>query len=192
MYENFLSAYPADSDEAPRPFSAPKLAELDGFNELVSLGAGKSFGGGILRIHSESEMERAAGLIADGFPDYDGRVAPIAKDWLGRQYAIPLTESGFTPNLVLLIEPGSGEVFEVDCGLEELFDAEMLADPETFLASDLYAEWREVNSESVASGQCVGFKVPLFLGGDGSVDNLELSDESVYWSLMGQLRTRTA
>lgn len=34
--------------------------------------------------------------------------------------------------------------------------------------------------------QCAGYRVPLFLGGDDAVANLEQSDIGVYWSLMGQ------
>jgi hypothetical protein len=40
-------------------------------------------------------------------------------------------------------------------------------------------------------GHCVGFRSPLFLGGQDSVDNLELTDLDVYWSLSGQLRLAT-
>ena len=39
--------------------------------------------------------------------------------------------------------------------------------------------------------ECVGYRVPLFLGGTDDVSNLERSDLAVYWSLCGQLRTRT-
>jgi hypothetical protein len=34
----------------------------------------------------------------------------------------------------------------------------------------------------------VGYGVPLFLGGQDVVDNLELTDLDVYWSVCGQLR----
>lgn len=187
MYEDFLSAFPSDGGTA-EPFNDPRLAQLDGFNELVGLGAGLSFGKGIVRIHSEREALRASGLIRESFPAYGDRVVPIAKDWLGRQFAVPLADGAARPGLLLLIEPGSGEVFEIDCRVVDLFNVEMVADPETFLASDLFEEWREENPVMLPSDQCVGFKVPLFLGGEGSVDNLEVCDESVYWSLFGQMR----
>jgi Domain of unknown function (DUF1851) len=39
--------------------------------------------------------------------------------------------------------------------------------------------------------QCVGYQVPLFLGGKDSLENLEITDLDVYWSLSGQLRQGT-
>jgi hypothetical protein len=40
----------------------------------------------------------------------------------------------------------------------------------------------------LSSSQCAGYKVPLFLGGKDSLENLEVIDLEVYWSLSGQLR----
>ncbi|MEU9241694.1 T6SS immunity protein Tdi1 domain-containing protein [Streptomyces sp. NPDC048385] len=187
MYENFLTAYPADKDGKAEPFSNSPLMGVDGFRELARLGAGKGFGGGIIRIHSKQESDRAACLIADAFPEYRG-VVPVAKDWLGRQYAVPVEGCLPRAGMILLIEPGSGEAFEIDCGLIELFDQEMVNDPLTFLAADLFSEWKQAHPEPIHAGKCAGFKVPLFLGGEGSVENLEVTDESVYWNLFGQLR----
>jgi hypothetical protein len=184
MYEHFLKSFPPDDDEQPSYFRPGALSEVPGLCELLAIGAGKSFGNGILRIHSKAEMDRATRLISEAFPEWVGSV-PVAKDWLGRQYVVPARRF----STLMLIEPGSGEVFEVDCGIEELFDAEMPADPVTYLASDLFHEWASVNAAVIQIGKCVGFKVPLFLGGAGSVDNLEISDEGIYWSLIGQLRS---
>jgi Domain of unknown function (DUF1851) len=187
MYENFLAAYPADDGDGEH-FSSSPLEELGGFRELMAIGAGRSFGGGLLRVHDQGGSGRAAQLIEEAFPEYRGAVVPIAKDWLGRQYAVPLVGAVPRAGMVLLVEPGSGEAFEVDCNLVELFDQEMVDDPVTFLATDLYAEWKPANPGSIPPGKCVGFKVPLFLGGEGNADNLEVVDEPVYWSLFGQLR----
>jgi hypothetical protein len=38
----------------------------------------------------------------------------------------------------------------------------------------------------------VGYELPLFLGGEASLDNMEVSDREVYWVVMGQLKLRTA
>ena len=37
--------------------------------------------------------------------------------------------------------------------------------------------------------RCVGYKVPLFLGGADDIGDLELADLDVYWTITGQLRT---
>ncbi|GLW13245.1 hypothetical protein Misp01_83730 [Microtetraspora sp. NBRC 13810] len=185
VYESFVAAFPVDTVGPAMPYGNKGMVGIPGFEELIDMGAGKSFGGGLVRIHSSAEAFRATAFIADAFPEYAGRVLPVAKDWLGRQYAVmhPVEQ------VLLLIEPGSGDAFEVDCGLEDLFDREMVTDPNTYLARDLFLDWKALNPGILSSGQCVGFKVPLFLGGDDSLENLEISDEEVYWSIMGQLRS---
>ncbi|WP_277621809.1 T6SS immunity protein Tdi1 domain-containing protein, partial [Caballeronia zhejiangensis] len=35
--------------------------------------------------------------------------------------------------------------------------------------------------------ECVGYRIPLFLGGKDVMDNLETSNLDVYWTLMAQL-----
>ncbi|MFC0545408.1 T6SS immunity protein Tdi1 domain-containing protein [Kutzneria chonburiensis] len=191
MYREFVSHYPPDSTGMTVSSSDPRLAALEGFAELAAIGAGASFGNGIVRVHSEGEMRRAQSLIKEAFPEYTNRILPVAKDWLGRQYAGLLDEEAGMVSQLLLIEPGSGDAFEIDCGIATLFDVEFVADPVTYLATDLFAEWTIDHPETPKSGDCVGFKVPLFLGGAGAVDNLEVTDEEVYWSIFGQLKAKT-
>lgn len=150
----------------------------------MRIGSGTTFGGGVLRVHSPEESLRARSLVAGMFREY-AEVVPVAKDWLGRQFALDF--AGVGARRLLLFEPGSAEVFDVGCGIERLFDVEMVDDPATFLAADLFAEWRRAGGAMPLSSQCVGFKVPLFFGGEGAVENLEVSDEEVYWNVMGQL-----
>ncbi|WP_157856345.1 DUF1851 domain-containing protein [Actinacidiphila yeochonensis] len=190
MYENFLAAYPEDAGDEARHATGYLLMEMTGGQELMALGAGKSFGGGIVRIHDVDQSRRAAILIGEAFPEYRDRIVPFAKDWLGRQFAVPARNGTPIAGQILFIEPGSGDAFVIDATLVDLLDREMVEDPDTFLAADLFSEWRLGNSEQIAAEKCVGFKVPLFLGGQGAVDNLEVSDEEVYWSLFGQLRSQ--
>jgi hypothetical protein len=58
------------------------------------------------------------------------------------------------------------------------------------LATEFFEAWSAANAVSMPLGpdQCVGYKVPLFLGGQDVVENLELTDLDVYWSISGQLR----
>lgn len=81
----------------------------------------------------------------------------------------------------------SGGVYELDGTIPELLDQQMVDDPDTCLAQDLFSAWRAVHSKRASHGTCVGFKTPLFLGGDGTVENLEIVDEAVYWQIHGQL-----
>jgi hypothetical protein len=40
--------------------------------------------------------------------------------------------------------------------------------------------------------ECVGYKVPSFFGGKDVLENMELSDLDVYWTLMQQLIRQTS
>ncbi len=39
----------------------------------------------------------------------------------------------------------------------------------------------------VSFDQCAGYRIPLFLGGKDEVENLEVIDLDVYWTIHGQL-----
>jgi len=188
VYENFLREFPPDGASSVVSARDERLASVNGYAELLEVGSGMAFGGGILYVHAPDEAEGVSRMILEAFPEFRGRIVPVAQDWLGRQYAVDLVRSSGEQTCCLLFEPGSGEAFEIDCGLPELFDVEFLEDPDTFLGADLYREWAEEHAVPTPPRRCVGFKTPLFLGGHGEVTNLEDSDREVYWSLSGQLR----
>ena len=93
---------------------------------------------------------------------------------------------------MLLVEPGTGEVLEIPLSLgpfhEQLDDLR-----EAALAAGFFEQWSVANPISVPLREtdCVGYQVPLFLGGKDIVANLEVIDIEVYWTLCGQLRQGT-
>jgi hypothetical protein len=40
---------------------------------------------------------------------------------------------------------------------------------------------------SINYKECIGYKVPLFLGGKDTTDNFEIADLEVYWEITCQL-----
>lgn len=48
---------------------------------------------------------------------------------------------------------------------------------------------RRAHPAPVNFDECVGYKIPLFLGGDDHIGNLQSTDLDVYWTLTGRLRT---
>jgi hypothetical protein len=49
-------------------------------------------------------------------------------------------------------------------------------------------QWLAAHPAAIQFDECVGSKVPLFLGGVDGVENLDVTDLDVYWTLTGQLR----
>ena len=188
MFEQFLAKYPPDTGSIPDPYAHDVVSSVRGFVEMVAMGAGKSFGRGIFRIHNEREMVRALGLVGSMFPDF-GRVSlPIAKDWLGRQFAVRILSTRGQVGHLVLLDPGSAGAYELDSTIEELLDVELISNPVAYLESELFSEWKASNPGIVDGAQCVSLRVPTFLGGATAMDNLEVSDEEVYWAIFGQLR----
>ena len=106
---------------------------------------------------------------------------------------------------MLSLEPEIGEAFEIPATFADFHEVELAEHPDEAIASEVYAEWRAA-AAAPGSGacrgrgpvplppdKCVGLKVPLFLGGTASsVDNMEITDMEVYWSLCAQLLMGTA
>ena len=46
------------------------------------------------------------------------------------------------------------------------------------------------NSDEIGLEDCVGYKIPLFLGGNDEISNLEITDMEIYWGICGQLITK--
>jgi hypothetical protein len=91
---------------------------------------------------------------------------------------------------VLLLEPGTGQALEIRLPFPAFHDDELIEYADAALASGFFQAWSAADRQAMPlrRDQCVGYRVPLFLGGQDVVENLELSDVEVYWSICGQLR----
>lgn len=92
-----------------------------------------------------------------------------------------------------MFEPGTGEVLEIPATFASLHDDELIDFGDSALATEFFAAWsaRHPRSLPLRHGECVGYRVPLFLGGADTVENLEVIDMDVYWTVCGQLRRGT-
>lgn len=187
MFDRFLGRYPLPSGTPGEIWDDATLVGVRGYMELARASVGLPLCGGLMRILTAREGHAAKEFVSAGFPEFSSRATPFGVDWLGSILAIDRAR----PSGLVVIEPGSAEAFEIDESFVEFFDVDLVDDPDTYLAADLYREWQKRGGRAPGVGECVGFKVPLFLGGSGSPDNLELVDLEVYWSLVGQLRIQT-
>lgn len=91
---------------------------------------------------------------------------------------------------VLLLEPGTGEILEIPTAIARFHEEELVLRSNAALASNFFAEWRGAGQPGPAFHESVGYRVPLFLGGVDSVENLEITDSEVYWEITSQLLER--
>jgi hypothetical protein len=152
---------------------------------------GRSFAGGLYRVHREAAAARWASEVAAAFPDFAHRITCFGYDWLGRQFALDGAQADASGQpLVLLFEPGTGEALSLPVNLAQFHETELIQEADAALAEPFYREWRTWSGDDLPLGldECVGYRMPLFLSGKDEVDNLERTNADVYWSLTGQMR----
>jgi hypothetical protein len=191
MLERFAGAYVHEKPEPAKPWEDATLVAVPGYRALAAAYAGVAVGRGIFRIHSAADGPGFRAAVDEAFPEYRGRVVPFARDWLGRAFAVDLGRVVDGEPHLLLMEPGSGDAYDVDAPISTFFDNELVDEPDTYLESEFFEDWRASGGGMPGPTECVGFRLPLFLGGKGSVDNLEVTDVDVYWGVCGQLRAQT-
>jgi len=105
-----------------------------------------------------------------GFSIYPGRISGIlfsggsVRDRLDRPFGCygSVSVTGASVD-----KPGLPGVFEIDESFIDFFKIDLVDDPYTFLATDLFRDWQVAGGGIPGAGECVGFKVPLFLGEQG-------------------------
>ncbi len=194
MFERFAANFnllPPGQEAGPL-WSDPGLSSASGYLALASRFAGCTFENGLYRFHDDRTGPRGLALIDEAFPNFTSRARPFGYDWLGRQFSLDARRVEDGEALVLIMEPGTGEALEVPLSFAA-FHEELDNLREPALAAEFFYEWVKANPDQVPvkPSECVGYRVPLFLGGTDTVDNLEVIDFEVYWSLCGQLRQGT-
>ena len=174
MFAGFLECF----GEKPIEISDEK----DPYNAFIDHFEGRSFGGGVFKVVERADIpkwkEDILGLCLrrseDGFRLF-------GYNWLGQFFAIDDQEG---KGHVIIIDTDTTAY--TDMGFLEYLNDELPENPERSLHVTQYGEW-VASHGPVDPGECVGYKVPLFLGGDDSPDNMEVIDMDVYWTMTGQL-----
>ncbi|TDW69691.1 DUF1851 domain-containing protein [Kribbella pratensis] len=151
---------------------------------------GCSFEHGLYRVHTDASAEAAAQFTDAAFPEFRGRFDYLGFDWLGRQFAADNKRGAGADPEVMMLEPETGEALEIPVPVSAFHDDELVEYTDEALASSFNAEWMAGHESALRLDQCAGYRVPLFLGGDDVVANLEVSDLSVCWGPMGKLRLK--
>lgn len=120
------------------------------------------------------------------WPKYAGAAASFAFDWRGRIFAVRL-KARDALGQVVLFEPGSGDTYDIPVNLEKFHNGELVDYPDEALSAGLFQEWLDARGYSPTYTQCIGYKVPLFWGGEEALSNLEESDLDVYLEISAQL-----
>lgn len=176
-----------NAEQAPPPgldFGVKNLGQI-----LNALGS-KTFNHGLYRVLRTDQITAARQAMEGVFPDYRGRIVPFAFDWLGRHFASDRARVETGQPQVLMLEVGAGEAMEIPASVLDFHNIELVDYTDDALAAPFWRQWRSGNPTDLAFTHCVGYKVPLFLGGPDVLANLEVIDLSVYFEICGQLRNK--
>lgn len=162
-----------------------------GYREFMDQYAGVTFNRGLYRVHALDHRAKWDELIAEAFPDHAGTFSTFAYDWMGRQFALDRRRTEDAEPLVLLFDPGFGEALEIPATFLAFHEQELVEHADAALADTVFEEWLRTGHPAPDPTQCVGYKVWPFLGGKDQLENNEISDMEVYWSLSAQIIAQT-
>ena len=115
----------------------------------------------------------------------------FAYDWNGSLFGLDSARKENGGLLVSILEPDSGELLQTPHSFEEFLAHSATDEADAALSLSFYREWLDRGGETPKPGMCAGCKVPLFLNGSDTVDNLSLQNLAVYVSLCGQMYTES-
>lgn len=189
MSPEFFKSYSITADAQNPPGEFPADIQDVGFKRVISALGGKTFENGLYRVLQIAQLDAARLVMERIFPEYAGQIRPFAYDWLGRHFAIDLKSSPEDPE-ILMLEVGAGEAMIVPGTIESFHDDVLLENRSAALASEFWEGWQELHPEPLAFSDCVGYKIPLFLGGEDDYPNLEVIDLDVYLEICAQMREK--
>lgn len=146
---------------------------------------GRQFGNGLFRVFRQEKLQIWNDNVIMAYPQFSDQFELFAYDWLGRCFGIDLRVE--TRGNILMFEIGTNDVLEIPCQFLDFLNEEIPMHSEACLASEFYLDWLSHSGKPVEYDRCIGYKVPLFLGGEDTIDNLENSDMDVYWHIISQV-----
>jgi hypothetical protein len=191
MFEVFETHYKRDASDRENAKQDSLIPDLPGLAEFFKKYGGASFQNGLYRIMQPADLPRWQERIALAFPEFEDRVVCFGYDWAGSVFTLDIERLEEGQAGVLLFEPGTGEVLRISSNLSTFHNNGLIEFGEAALGICFYEAWRGTGGESPTYDYCIGYRVPLFLGGADNIANLEYFDIDVYWHIMGQLIQKT-
>ena len=143
----------------------------------------ESFASGLFRVVDSNNLEYFKGLVQSCFSELSDDIRVIGFDWLGRIFV----SSDTSDSKIYMCDAGSHEILEIPLGIKEFLNNEIPEYPDELFALDFYKEYISQGGTSPSYNQCIGYKIPLFLGGSDDLSNIEQIDFDVFWTIMTQL-----
>lgn len=160
--------------------------EISIYDNFMNCFSGIQCANGLFNIFRKEDINKWSGIVKNTYLECDTEVSVFGYDWLGRIFAIDKNEE----KRILIFEIGTADILEVNCDFLEFLNEEIPLYNEACFATSFYIKWLCKKKIPVIYGRCIGYKVPLFVGGKDVIRNLEDSDLEVYWYILSELKER--
>ncbi|MDR6302300.1 T6SS immunity protein Tdi1 domain-containing protein [Mesonia maritima] len=164
-----------------------KFKDKDDLSILFSNYGGTSYNRGMFRIHNKTSALYWTSIVTDFFPQYKNKICCFSYDWMGRQFAIDITD----PKKNYLFDAATGEDFELPQTLNGFFNEELVDyRDDTLIPEDFNDILKKLKIDILSPNKCIGYKQLLFLGGEDNLDNTEVIDMDIYWNMNYQIYSK--
>ena len=154
------------------------------YRTFVIAFGGMQFGKGLFNVFDKGDLRYWENNVTKMFPEYKGRFELFGYDWMGRCFAV--TSLGADDEKILVFDPSTLEVSDIQLTFMDFINKAIPAAANECFSADAFINWYNTYGIELKYLNCLGNKVPLFLGGNDELDNMELSDMDVYWHILGQ------
>jgi hypothetical protein len=183
-YDRFLHCYKLTKPLAGDP---PMMRDTMAKKGIMQLKIGV-YNNGVYTIVSRDEASALLALVESVFEGMAGKIDIFAVDWMGRIFATDATTLDATGlNIVTCFDLAEPNGFYTDANFDDFHNKVAVDRQESLFNMDQYEEWIKGNASPSDGVSCVGYKIPLFLGGEDAVENQELSDRSVYLHILAEM-----
>ncbi|GAA1349528.1 T6SS immunity protein Tdi1 domain-containing protein [Falsarthrobacter nasiphocae] len=164
-----------------RPYAPEVLGPVITENNLP----GTTFNNGLLRFHNEESGALALENLRDFFGERANELTPFAVDWRGRHFCRVQIEGN---DVALRADSAFMEASPLADYQETIAFLLQSDDATNLLEADVMEKsFDALGVYGLKFTDCIGLKVPAFLGGEEEISNFEVNNMDVYWTFNAQV-----
>jgi Domain of unknown function (DUF1851) len=183
-YKKFLAKYPVTKIIAGEK---PKLNDTAASKGIKDLSVAVYLNG-LYTIVNRAEGGTLTKLTESVFPAVVDKITVFAVDWMGRLFATdksePDSSGAATITCFDFAEPSS---FSTDANFDDFHNSTAIDMMSELFNLEQFEQWTSEHQPPTDGVSCVGYKTPLFLGGEDDQENMEMTDRSVYLHMLSEL-----
>jgi len=152
----------------------------------------RSFGGqhllnGMFTVFKQNDLEKWEKNVKRFFYNLKENFKLFGYDWQGNCYGIILNNATTLNENVVMFEIGTNKILSFSCDFNTFINKTFIDQLNSILVPQFFESAVKLYDDKIGYGKCIGYKRPLFMGGQDIPSNLEYSDMDVYWTVLAQV-----